>query len=165
MNFEIVKLDDLSGCESSIYTFRINKEQDTLFEQFIKENKNSYLSEIKNIVSRLNVIGKKTGGRESYFKIEEGNPGDGVCALFDIPKSKLRLYCIRYGSTLLILGSGGIKPKSIKSLQENEKLTKENFLLRELSQRITERIISKEIEFINDGKELNGNLIFNEDDN
>jgi len=165
MNFEIVKLDALSGCESSIYTFRINEEQDTLFEQFIKENKNLYLSEIKNIVSRLNVIGKKTGARESYFKIDEGNPGDGVCALFDIPKSKLRLYCIRYGSTLLILGSGGIKPKSIKSLQENEKLKEENFLLRELSTRMTERIKSKEIEFINDGKELYGNLIFKEDDN
>lgn len=164
MNFEIVKIDELSGNEATIYSIIINGSRLTLFEQFIVENKNSFKNEINDIISRLHVLGSNTGARESFFKLNEGNLGDGVSALYDKPKYKLRLYCIRYGNSLLILGGGGPKPKTTKTLQNDKKLQKENFLLREISQLITKRIISKEIKYTNYGKEIIGNLIFKEDE-
>lgn len=58
------------------------------------------------MVQRLKIIGTKTGAREQFFKLHEGNPGDGVCALFDLPDKNLRLYCIRYNTQIIILGGG-----------------------------------------------------------
>ena len=87
-------------------------------------------------------------------------PGDGVCALYDDPDKNLRLYCIRYGSLIVILGGGGHKPKNIKALQEDEKLTKENNLLKAISQEISSRIKDREISYTNDHMDFEGDLIF-----
>lgn len=92
-------------------------------------------------------------------------PGDGVCALHDMPNSNLRLCCIRYGNSLIILGGGGPKSKQIRALQENNKLTKENYLLRRLSIEITNRTTEGEISFTNEGMDLEGNLNFYDDEN
>ena len=131
-----------------------------MFERFLLENSISFKSEIKNILERLRTINEKTGARESFFKPNEGKPGDLVCALFDVPNSNLRLYCIRFGSSLIILGGGGEKKKSVKALQEVDKLKEENYLLREISARIAERIKEKEITFSYDGTEITGELEF-----
>ena len=119
-----------------------------------------FKSKIKNILERLKAINSFTGAREKYFKFNEGNPGDGICALFDIPDSNLRLYCIRYGNSLIILGGGGEKPKSVKAFQEVEKLREENYLLREISAQIANLIKEKEITFSEDGTEITGELEF-----
>jgi len=116
------------------------------------------------MIQRLKVIGKSTGARMKFFKDKEGKPGDGVSALYDIPGTKLRLYCIRYGTELIILGGGGAKKKSIKALQEDEKLKKENYLLRKISEEITKRIKTKDIEWSNDHMDLIGALEFNTED-
>ena len=63
---------------------------------------------------------------------------------------------------MVILGGGGPKPKSIRKLQDDPKLKNENYLLREISALITERIKSREIEFSKDGTEIYGNLTFDE---
>jgi len=77
VNFEIVKINELSGNEATIYSIIINGSKLTLFEQFIVENKNSFKNEINDIISRLHVLGSNTGARESFFKLNEGNSGDG----------------------------------------------------------------------------------------
>ena len=87
-------------------------------------------------------------------------PGDLVCALFDIPNSNLRLYCIRFGNSLIILGGGGEKKKTIKAFQEVDKLKEENYILREISAQIAERIKEKDITFSYDGTEITGELEF-----
>ncbi|MBK6979124.1 MAG: hypothetical protein IPH28_20170 [Cytophagaceae bacterium] len=61
--------------------------------------------------------------------------GDGVCALYDDPDRNLRLYCIRYGKQIVVLGGGGHKPKTIRALQEDEKLKQENYLIRNISKK------------------------------
>lgn len=155
---------NISGSSASIYSVFLEDEQKTLFEKFVDENKISFKSELKDIFSRLKTIGHKTGAREQFFKINEGNPGDGVCALYDSPGSKLRLYCIRYGTLIVVLGGGGYKPKNIRELQADEKLTEENYFLRELSKRITERLKDNEISFSNDAMDFEGNLEFNDED-
>jgi len=164
MKCKIVKLDQFSGCSASVYSVYINDEKKTLFDKFIEENINSFKSELLNIIQRLKVIGKSTGARMKFFKDKEGNPGDGVCALYDIPGTKLRLYCIRYGAELIILGGGGEKPKHIKKLQDDKKLKKENYLLREISNEISNRIKTKDIEWSDDHMDLIGELEFNTED-
>jgi len=164
MKCKIVKLDQFSGDAASIYSVYIDNEKKTLFDKFIEENINSFKSELLDMIQRLKVIGKSTGARMKFFKDKEGKPGDGVSALYDIPGTKLRLYCIRYGTELIILGGGGAKKKSIKALQEDEKLKKENYLLRKISEEITKRIKTKDIEWSDDHMDLIGTLEFNTED-
>ena len=164
MKCKIVKLNQFSGCGASIYTAIIDDSQKSLFDGFLVENLISYKSELLDIIARLKTIGNKTGARETYFKHKEGKPGDGVCALYDLPSKNLRLYCIRYGTNLLILGGGGFKPKHIKSLQDDPKLKKENYSLRDISAHITSRICNGDIKWSNDQMDLVGELEFNTDD-
>ena len=78
-------------------------------------------------------IGHKVGINDYQIKEHEGKPGDGVCALYDDPDKNLRLYGIRFGRTILVLGGGGVKPKTIRALQESDKLKHENNLMRLVS--------------------------------
>lgn len=160
MKFEVVKLDQFNGNKCGVYSIFVDDEQETLFERFLSENKISFKSEIINILERIRTINSITGARENYFKLDEGKPGDGICALFDLPDSNLRLYCIRYGNSLIILGGGGEKKKSVKALQEVEKLKTENYLLRKISAEIAKRIRQREITFSEDGTEITGELEF-----
>ena len=164
MKCKVVKIESLSGPKTSIYSVYINDDDITLYESFISENKNLFKSELIDISKRLRSIGSSTGAREQFFKLNEGDLGDGVCALYDNPDKTLRLYCIRYGTTTIILGGGGEKPKSMRSLQDSEKLTEENYLLRELSKEITKRLKSKDIRLPNDSNDFTGTLEFNTDE-
>ena len=165
MKYRIVKLTNFSGKEASVYTIKDLSTNETLFDQFIKNNLSSSSREIKNILIRLQTIGNETGAREHFFKIKEGTLGDGVCALYDKPKSKLRLYCIRYGMNLIILGNGAPKSKQIRTFQDDDKLTEANYFLRRLSKEIKDRTTAGEICFTNDGMDLEGNLNFYDDEN
>lgn len=158
MNLELVKLYKFSGEEASVYTLYDINEEVTLFDKFVSENINSFKSEIIDILMRLNTIGKKTGAREQYFTLNEGKPGDLVCAIKDQPGRKLRLYCIRFGKSLIILGGGG--PKTTRTLQEDPKLTAENEILLKISDEIYKRIKDKDILYINEGKDFEGELEF-----
>ena len=131
MKSKLVKLIQFSESKASIYGVWFEYMQKTSFDSFILENKNVFLSELKDIISRLKSIGNATGAREQFFKINEGIPGDGVCALYDSPDKKLRLYCIRYGTLIVITGGGG--PKEVQKLQQNNKLKDENYFLRDIS--------------------------------
>lgn len=165
MKCKIVKISRFSGREASIYTIQIADDngefQETLLDNFINENKILYLSELKDIFVRLNTIGKHTGARESFFKLKEGKPGDGVCALYDSPDRKLRLYCIRYGTELVVLGGGG--PKKVRALQDDKKLQDENYFLRWISDKITECRNNGDISFTSDYMDFEGNLTIDEE--
>ena len=156
MKCKLVKILDLCGKAASIYSVILDGEIQTLFEKFLQENKTSYISELNNILIRLQTIGHKTGAREVFFKIHEGSLGDGVSALYDEPGKMLRLYCIRYGTQIVILGGGG--PKTVKELQEDNKLLKENQFLRRLSVQITSHLRESTIKFGNDYLDFTDNL-------
>ena len=162
MKCRLVKTDSLSGSKASLYSVSLEEEKETLLEKFVRENKNSFLSETKDILARLKTIGHITGARIQYFKEFEGKPGDGVCALYDNPDSKLRLYCIIFGTQLLIVGGGGPKQKNISAFQQDEKLKDENYFLRWLSAQITQRIKDKETTFENDYLDFSGDLEFHD---
>lgn len=165
MGYRLVKLNNFSGSKASVYSLKDMETGISLLDQFVIENLSSSSSEINNILLRLKNIGFKNGARYNYFKHKEGVPGDGVCALFDIPGSKLRLYCIYYGKSLIVVGSGGQKSKQIRALQQDVKLTETNYFLRRLSKDILNRTLTGEISFTNDGMDLEGNLNFYDDEN
>jgi hypothetical protein len=164
MKFKIVKINQFSGSKTGVYSVLINEGNETLLNKFVRENEISFKSETKDILKRLYAIGHSTGARIQFFKEWEGKPGDGVCALYDNPDSNLRLYCICYGTQLIIVGGGGYKPKNIRALQEDPKLTEENDLIKEISRQITKRIKDKEIRFTADYIDFTGDLEFNDED-
>lgn len=160
MECKLVKLEKLSGLETSIYSVFIEEEGKTTFDKFIEENISEFPTEIKDIASRLLVIGNKTGAREAFFKLKEGAPGDGVCALYDNPNSNLRLYCIRYAKSLVVIGSGGPKVKTIRALQQDTKLTRENNLMKVLSKEITTKMKDQDLSLTSDYMDFEGDLTF-----
>ena len=160
MRYKLVKLDKYSGGKASIYTIELIDDGVSLLERFVEENIILHKSETKDIISRLITIGHKTGAREQFFRQKEGAPGDGVEALSDNPDSNLRLYCIRYGHLIVVVGGGGFKPKRIRALQEDAKLTSENMIMRQISKDIYSRTISKDIIFTNEGMDFEGDLDF-----
>lgn len=164
VNYEIVELEEFTGKGATIYSVIMGNGADTLFDGFLRENVVAYKEEVKSIVGRLNQMGTTIGARAQFFKQEEGKPGDGVCALYDEPDSKLRLYCIRYGNVAIILGGGGPKAKKIKAWQEDEKLEKEAKLMIRLSKDILNRIQAGDLEWSKDGRQLLGNLKISDDD-
>ena len=163
MKFEIVELENLAGSKATFYSVLVDDDSETLFEKFYEENKNIFREELKSIVKTLDTIALDNGARRSYFKENEGKLGDLVCALYDTPKSNLRLYCIRLGSTVIILGGGGQKLKTIRALQEDIKLTEENYLMRKLSELLYKKIKEGEI-YWQDEMTLSGNLIIDTDE-
>ena len=157
MKFSLIKIEQFSGERSTFYTIQL-EDGVVLFDEFLEENSKIYEKELKNITQRIRSMANQPGAQEHFFRQKEGKPGDGVCALYDQPKSKLRLYCIRYGNAIVILGGGG--RKTTRTLQEDPKLDKENKLMRELSQKITVRVKAGEIDFSVDELEFIGNLEF-----
>ncbi len=164
MKYKLVKMDQISGDKASIYAVYLEDEQINLFDRFLEENEILFESEIADITDRLYTIGHYTGAKEQLFKLKEGKPGDGVCALYDSPNSRLRLYCIRYGTSIVILGGGGYKPKSMHALQEDDKLKDENYFLRQVSSNITQRMKDHEIYYSIDYMNFDGDLEFNDEE-
>ena len=47
MRIQLVKIEQLSGKQASIYSVVFNDDQITLFDKFLLENKNSFKSELQ----------------------------------------------------------------------------------------------------------------------
>lgn len=157
-SYKLIKIPQFCGRKATFYTV-VSEDGDNLFNNFLAENSVKYTKEVKEIISTIRTMANDTGARSHFFKEKEGTPGDGVCALYDLEVKNLRLYCIRYGTDIVVLGGGGYKPKTIKALQEDPKLTKENLLMRKISVDITNKIRDKDLSL--GIKEFNGDLNFN----
>ncbi len=144
MYYEIVELQEFSGLKCSIYTVIPKGNSVSLYRGFLDENNLNHPDEIIDIQKRLYEIGHFYGARESFFKLFEGNPGDQVCALFDLPEKNLRLYCIRFGMDLVILGGGGFKSKTIRSYQEDPRLKAKAEQMKQLAKHIGDRLVKQE---------------------
>lgn len=166
MNFEIVELSEFSGTKTKIYSVidLDNQSEDlTLFDYFIKKFSETHRDEVLSILNLIEDINSKFGIRENLIKDREGKLGDGVIAIHDNPDKKLRLYGIRFASSILILGGGGVKPKNIRAWQEDRLLSIEANKLIEISAKINKRIRDKDIWFDPHCSELLGDLTFNND--
>ena len=162
MNFSLEKVGRLSGRQASVYAVVLEGEPYSVFESFLAEYQADYRAEIKDIIERLNVIGNKTGAREDFFKKFEGKFGDLVCALYDDPDKKLRLYCIRFGGDFVILGGGG--PKEVAAWQDDPNLKHHAELMITVAKKIHRRFKEGDLHWTGDYKDIKGNLTFKEDE-
>lgn len=154
----------LSGNATRIYAVHVNGRDNDEFRAFVEKHKGLYSDEITDILKRLKVIGTREGARAHYFKQAEGLPGDLVCALYDLEEARLRLYCIRLGSDVIILGGGADKPPDIRAWQEKDDLKTAAKLMIRVSKDFLERIREKEIRIDDSTNRLVGNLEFGDDD-
>jgi hypothetical protein len=160
VKFKLIKIEQLSGRKATIYSAIVGNEGKTLFDKFIAENIGDFKDELLKIRRTILTIAHDTGAREQFFDKPEGKAGQSVFALYDRPDSKLRFYCFRFDRHILILGSGGFKPKTISAFQEDLKLTYENKIVRYISDTLTQAIKDKDIKQSNDDMDLLGNLEF-----
>jgi hypothetical protein len=165
MKFELKEIEQLSGQRCKIYSVLMEGDEKTLFEQFVVENKDNFPEEVKTIFKDLIAIGHYSSAKDHYFRSKkEGKLGDGVEALFDSPNALLRVYTIKYGRILLILGGGGHKPKAIRAFQEDPKLTKENYLIRQIAAILYEAIKNKDLRWNKEGDNFEGQMYFDSED-
>jgi|ERR1700761_4724610 len=162
MNFSLKKVTRLSGRQASIYAVVLAGESQTVFEQFMAEYQADYRAELKDIVGRLQVIGHTTGARQNFFKEFEGKFGDLVCALYDDPDRKLRLYCIRFGGDFVILGGGG--PKDVAAWQDDPNLAYNAQLMITVAKQLHERFKEGDLRWTADFKDIQGDLTFKEEE-
>jgi len=148
MKYDIVEVLELSGAKAHIYSIRLEGEPKTLLDVFFDENRNEYKDELNKIAIKLSLMGHKTGSQDFYFKEGEGNLGDGVCA---IRMGRLRLYCIRYSNTTLIIGSGGYKPATARTYQEVPKLNGIMEQLKSIAAEINQKLKDKDWKIDEDG--------------
>jgi hypothetical protein len=165
MKFRLQEIEQLSGRRCKIYSVLMEGDEKTLFERFLEENEDDFPEEIDAIFQHLRFIAREHGAKEQYFRPKkEGKLGDGVEALFDQPKANLRLYAIKYGNTLLVLGGGGYKSKKIRAFQEDIKLTKENFLMRKIAVILYKAIREKDLRWNKRGDNFEGQFYFDSED-
>jgi len=162
MNFELKKISQLSGKQASVYTVFLDDAPESIFHRFLADYQAEYNEEINDIVTRLKVIGQKTGARAQFFKPNEGEYGDLVEALYDDPEKKLRLYCMRFGGDCIILGGGG--PKTTRTWQEDENLAYNVRLMITMAKRVHQRFTDGDLKWASNYKDMSGDLVFKEED-
>lgn len=155
MNHEIVELSH-SGRHAKIYTI-INLDTNiTLYQDFLQTYSKTHRDEIRDIINTLELMGKSKGIATHLIKDNEGSPGDGIVALFDNPDRNLRLYGIKFGSGIIILGGGGIK--DVRAWQDDPILKAKVEILKKFSKIINVKIRDRDIMITKDDT-LEGDLI------
>lgn len=156
MQVRIDRIPKLSGTNMSTYCV-VDVELDrSLLEVFFDKYGVTHKGEISNIVERIHSMAHEFGARPQFFKQYEGKPGDGVCALFDDEEHKLRLYCIRFGYDIIIVGGGG--QKDVKAWQHSTELSRAAEQMIKLSREIMIRLKNKDIVYSKDGLTFEGDL-------
>lgn len=146
MGFEIVEMKELSGDKAHIYSVILNGDGDTLLEQFFNEN-SSHEKLLKKMLIKIKTMADKTGCLRQFFKDGEGRLGDGVVAL---AVQNLRLYGIYFNSTVVLLGSGGIK--NVRAYQDDPVLNKKAEQVKSIASEINRAIINKEFKVSDNGE-------------
>lgn len=149
MKVELVKIR--LGAKACFFSIKVEGGEKTLFQHFIEENQKKYRKEVEFLRDRIMVMLNSTGANIQFFKPYEGRKEDNICALFDEPHIKLRLYCLRHNDKTVILGGGGFKPWKLGAFQNDPKLKDENYLMRAVSEAFYKAIDDGYIEIESDG--------------
>lgn len=140
-----------------ICSFRIdddtNSEMVNFYEKLEAAGKGGDLAKFVNL---LDLIGKN-GAQERYLRYA-GKRKDNVFELPDhyLFKSKFRLYCLRYGEALLLIGNGGLK--TTKTYQEDPVLDGYVSDLQQIDVKV--KNLMKRGELFFDGADIHGTKTF-----
>lgn len=153
MNYSFkIELQKL-GAKSTLYTIRLDGENENEFEKFLQDSEVAASPHFQSMLVRIDDIANRLGCQDYLFKEKESQFSDAVVAL---SRGNLRLYCCRYGNIILVLGSGGIK--NTRTYQESPKLCQSIDMMAYISNRIDQRIKDKEIKIIKN--QFKGDLNF-----
>ena len=143
----------------TLYSLRFDGEKETELAKFLQSELLREEKGFNGIVQRLLDMVDSFGFREQFFEMNEGSRTDSVVAL---KNGRIRLYCLRWSSILVIVGSGGIK--TAQTYQKD--ITLKNIVpeLQELEKLVSRRQRSGEIEIDHGTGEMSGNLIFTSGD-
>ncbi|MBI2417952.1 MAG: hypothetical protein HYV28_08630 [Ignavibacteriales bacterium] len=141
-----------SGSKTEIYSVQIDGSEKSEFEKFIERFSETHRSDVNYLADTVQKIADIFGIREQFFK-PQGLDGVYRFIMHRDKKTSLRLYCIKWGSELLIIGGGGIK--EVRTWQESHELSK---IVRELS-KIDKYLLDNKIDIKNAVK---SNEIFDE---
>lgn len=150
---EIVLVEQGDG--GTLYSLRFDGEKKTELEKFLQSELLRKEKGFNEIVQRLSSMTDSFGFREQFFEMNEGLRTDSVVAL---KSGRIRLYCLRWSSILVIVGSGGIK--TAQTYQKDIALKNIVPELQELDKLISRRQRTGEIEIDHDTGEMSGNLTF-----
>jgi hypothetical protein len=114
---------------------------------------------LKDIASEIQLMAQRTGARIDFFQKPEGKAGESIYALY---AKNLRLYCFRIDNCIVLLGGGGWK--TVRTWQEDPKLSTEMQRLRFIARQIDERLRNQEIRRSPNDLELIGDLTFEFDE-
>ncbi|TCD46893.1 hypothetical protein [Chlorobium sp. N1] len=128
LGFQIKPVEN--GLRGSLYSVHVSGQEKTEFERF--------------------------GFKEQFFK-KEGSIRDSVEALH-YGNGKLRLYCLRWSSVLLIVGYGGVK--TTRTYQEDPVLHEAVAFLQEVDAWVAARQKTGEIHIDPDTGLISGDLVF-----
>ena len=154
---EIVLVDQGSG--GTLYSVRFAGEKETELEKFLYNELLHKEKGFNEIVQRLSSMTDSLGYREQFFEMNEGLRTDSVAAL---KRGRIRLYCLRWSSSLLIVGTGGLK--TAQTYQKDMALRHIVPELQELDKLIMMRQRSGDIEIDHNNGSMRGNLIFSLED-
>lgn len=117
-NFRISTYD--LGSKAKIYSVFVDGSEEDEFSKFLKVFYPSHKQQIEHLAEKIKEIAGRFGIREIFFKDQ------GIGAVYRFKnlkddKTDIRLYCIKWGSNLLILGGGGTK--NVRTWQEDPVLS------------------------------------------
>jgi len=152
--FQITPVEN--GLRGSLYAVQVSGQEKTEFERFLESEEVRAASEYLALVTRLNDMVERFGFKEQFFK-KEGSIRDSVEALH-YGNGKLRLYCLRWSSVLLIVGYGGVK--TTRTYQGDPVLHEAVAFSQEVDARVAARQKTGEIHIDPDTGLISGDLVF-----
>jgi hypothetical protein len=155
IGFEIVPVEQGRG--GALYSLRFEGEEKTERDKFLDNGEIQACKEFESLVVRLYDMVDSLGFRDNFFKLKKGSINDSVAA-FHCNHGTLRLYCLRWSSILLIVGSGG--SKTTRTYQGDPLLSDAVGKLQMVDKLFDERQKSREIIIDPNTGIITGNLVF-----
>lgn len=121
--FELIRMEAPGDPEGKLYTVWFFGQEITEYEKF-KERPRVSGQTFEDMEDTLTKMIDDLGFRKHLFKTEDYNEPE--CAYY---KERLRMYCLRYSSSVLVAGSGGYKPRT-KNGEDIERLQEVPYLKR-----------------------------------
>ena len=148
MKFSIINIEPLSGTKAKVYSVKFEEKYASELVIFVHKFHDTHPQIIDEAIQRIRLIAQREGFQNSFFR-RECSETHNVFRLFET--KDIRLYCIKFDTTLLLFGSGGIKKNKEKKLKDNPYLEKEVKKLQKIEDAINKRIKSGELSITSEG--------------
>ena len=154
MKFSIINIEPLSGTKAKVHSVKFEEKYASELTIFVHKFHDTHPQIVDEAIQRIRLIAQREGIQDSFFRRECSETHN----IFRLLETKdIRLYCIKFDTTLLLFGSGGIKKNKENKLKDNPYLEKEVKKLQKVEDAINKRIKSGELSITSEG--FIGNLI------